>query len=157
MLVIVGEGKVRNSSVAVQDARGAQRHYDEQYCQQKEIRGKKELTPSQYSRVTAGPIDRSKGLKVEGSSISSSCFAEVVLAWTELSDEVFSGTQSVQVGSGAAASAIVMEVRCGEPVESKAERYEYQDEQSSKCAIAVRRSVEFTRHSSSAWKRVQTR
>lgn len=29
MLVIVGEGKVRNSSVAVQDARGAQRHCEE--------------------------------------------------------------------------------------------------------------------------------
>lgn len=107
MLVIVGEGKVRNSSVAVQDARGAHRHWIRDNEQGNMVE-KRELTPSQYSIVTAGPIDRSRGLNVAGSSTSSSCFAEVDLDCAGTSGATLSGRQSIQARSGVGTSAIVI-------------------------------------------------
>lgn len=107
MLVMMGEGKVRNNSVAVQDARGAHRHYTGRSRSQRENAGHEEkLTPSQYSIVTAGPMALSNGLKVEGSSASSSCLADTVAVCAGAVAEV-SGRQSVHVGSRAVVDDIV--------------------------------------------------
>ena len=75
--------------------------------QQRDMLERRELTPSQYSIVTAGPIDLARGLNVGGSSTSSSCFAEVALSCAETSGVALSGRQSMQVGSGVGTSVIM--------------------------------------------------